>query len=44
MSVNLTEQDQLLVAQYKGSRLPEGTTTLPEGASITYALLNVRYW
>lgn len=28
--------DALLVAQYTGVRLPEGTTQLPEGASIKY--------
>ena len=30
--------DEVLVAQYVGPRLPEGATTLPEGASIAYEL------
>ena len=32
VSITLTQSDWLYVAQYKGPRLPEGTTTLPEGA------------
>lgn len=35
-SVTLTEDDVALVAQYTGPRLPEGATTLPEGATITW--------
>lgn len=31
----------LIVAQYSGPRLPEGATTLPEGASIIYYLVEV---
>lgn len=40
---NLTLEigDQLLVAQYSGPRLPEGATTLPEGASIRWAVATV---
>lgn len=32
----LTPEDYILVAQYTGPRLPEGTTSLPEGAKIEY--------
>lgn len=34
-----------LVAQYEGSRLPEGATTLPEGAKITFWMMeaNAQY-
>lgn len=35
-SVTLGIGDELIVAQYKGPRLPEGTTTLPEGATIEW--------
>lgn len=34
MNVDMTNVDVLLVGQYTGPRLPEGATTLPEGASI----------
>lgn len=35
-SVRLQHGDILLVGQYTGPRLPEGATTLPEGASIEW--------
>lgn len=35
-SLTLKEQDVLYVAQYKGPRLPEGATELPEGATIEF--------
>lgn len=35
-SLTLTADDILIVAQYKGSRLPEGTTKLPEGAVVEF--------
>jgi hypothetical protein len=35
-TVVLEDGDQLLVAQYTGERLPEGTTALPEGSTITW--------
>ena len=35
-TVNLAPHGVMLVAQYTGPRLPEGSTTLPEGASINY--------
>ena len=36
ISVSLKPEDTLLVAQYKGPRLSEGTTKLPKGAIIEY--------
>lgn len=36
VSVDLSGLDLLLVGQYNGPRLPEGTTELPEGASIRW--------
>ena len=36
VSVKLTEEDHALVGQYIGPRLPEGATTLPEGARIEW--------
>ena len=35
-TVRIMPHDVILVAQYTGPRLPEGTTELPEGASINY--------
>ncbi len=35
-SLEVKKGDVLLVGQYKGSRLPEGAKTLPEGASIAW--------
>lgn len=35
-SILLVPGDELLVAQYSGPRLPEGTKTLPEGAKIKF--------
>ena len=40
MSVQLTSDETLLVAQYTGPRLPEGATTLPEGAVINFWLVS----
>lgn len=39
VTVTLTSEEQLLVGQYRGPRLPEGTTTLPEGATIQWFLV-----
>lgn len=36
VSIDLSGLDLLLVGQYSGPRLPEGTTKLPEGASIRW--------
>lgn len=39
-TVKLDERDRLLVAQYRGPRLPEGATMLPEGAEIRFYLVS----
>jgi len=36
VSVKLEKGDRLIVGQYVGPRLPEGTTELPEGAAIEW--------
>lgn len=41
MSTSLKPGDELLVAQYNGPRLPEGATSLPEGARIRWMLVKV---
>lgn len=41
VSLKLGPQDYLYVAQYMGPRLPEGTTELPDGSSISYFLVTV---
>jgi len=33
--------EQFIVAQFSGPRLPEGTTSLPEGAVLTFWLVEV---
>lgn len=42
INVKLTKADTLLVGQYVGPRLPEGATTLPEGARIIWLLVTVK--
>ena len=39
VSVKLDSNSAILVGQYQGPRLPEGATTLPEGASIEWWLV-----
>ena len=39
VSVSFKDGDTLLLAQYRGPRLPEGSTTLPEGAKIEWWLV-----
>ena len=41
VSVTLKAGDNALLGQYTGPRLPEGATTLPEGANIKWILVNV---
>lgn len=41
ISVKLERGDFLLVGQYDGPRLPEGTSVLPEGAKIDWWLITV---
>lgn len=36
ITIKLTGEENLIVAQYTGTRLPEGATTLPEGAKIEF--------
>ena len=40
-SVRLEKGDKALVGQYSGPRLPEGATSLPEGAAIKWFLVAV---
>lgn len=40
-TVILEPGNRAVVAQYKGSRLPEGATALPEGAEIAFYLVEV---
>jgi hypothetical protein len=40
-TVALVSGDRVLVGQYVGPRLPEGTTTLPEGATIRWLVVTV---
>jgi hypothetical protein len=42
VSVTLNVGDLALVGQYSGPRLPEGATTLPEGAAIKWLVVGVR--
>lgn len=39
IAVTLTNADRLFVGQYTGPRLPEGSTSLPEGAAIRWFLI-----
>ena len=38
-SISLRPDDLLIVAELQGGRLPEGTTTLPEGFSFRYRFI-----
>jgi hypothetical protein len=40
-TVTLLPNTKLLVAQYSGPRLPEGATSLPEGASLKFFLVSL---
>ena len=42
MNVSLKEEDVLYVAQYKGPRLPEGATELPEGATLEFLEITLK--
>lgn len=42
INVSLQKGDRLYVAQLVGGRLPEGSTTLPEGFSLKYYQVRVR--
>ena len=41
-TIALEKGDVVLVGQYRGTRLPEGAKTLPEGATIQWLMVNVR--
>ena len=41
-TVTVNPWDLLVVAQYRGPRLPNGTTELPEGATIEYWTVLIR--
>lgn len=41
ISVTLSDEDVLYVAQVQGGRLPEGATTLPEGVAISFLKVTV---
>jgi len=40
-TIEVQPGDRLVVAQYKGPRLPEGATRLPEGARVEFFLVEV---
>lgn len=40
-TVTLGSGDRLLVGQYSGPRLEEGTSTLPEGATIKWLMVSI---
>ena len=42
-SIQLEKNDVLIVAQVMGGRLPEGSTTLPEGVKIQFVEVTVAY-
>ena len=42
VSLQLQRGDKLYVGQYSGPRLPEGATSLPEGASIQWVRVRVK--
>jgi len=41
VTVSLSRGDRAVVGQYRGPRLEEGVTTLPEGASIVWYLIEL---
>lgn len=41
INVKLLHGEKMIVAQYSGPRLPEGATTLPEGAKIEFVLVEM---
>lgn len=42
VTVALEKGDTALVGQYRGPRLPEGASELPEGATIQWLLIDIR--
>lgn len=43
VSVHMDDDTVLLVGQYSGPRLPEGTTQLPAGATIKWLLVEISH-
>jgi hypothetical protein len=43
INITITLKTRLLVGQYTGPRLPEGATTLPEGARIEWWLVHFTF-
>lgn len=41
ITVTLNKGDSVLVGQYSGPRLPEGATTLPEGATVKWVIVTI---
>ena len=41
VNVALKSGDEILIAQLQGGRLPEGATSLPEGASFRFLVVSV---
>lgn len=41
-TVSLKSGDSVLVGQYRGPRLPEGCSVLPDGSSIQWLLVTIR--
>ena len=41
INISLGSKDRVLVGQYTGPRLPEGTTVLPEGAHVKWWIVTV---
>lgn len=41
VNVKLAKGEKMIVAQYSGPRLPEGATTLPDGAKIEFVMVGV---
>lgn len=44
VNVTLKPGDYFLLVQYKGPRLPEGCTQLPEGAELEFWIGTVEFW
>ena len=44
VSISLTGEDVLIVAQVMGGRLPEGCTTLPEGTEMNFFMYTLMAW
>ena len=42
VNVSLSNDDVLFVAQYRGPRLPEGATVLPEGATLEFMEITIK--